>query len=330
MEEVFLWPWVACILPLPLFVRWVSARLSSGRTDNRSDALRVPFFNRVYGLARTTNPVSSAAQSSFLMIAWLCLVVAGMRPVHYITDVPIPHDARNIMLAIDLSTSMAEQDLDASGLPISRIDVVKSVVRDFIAKRSGDRLGMVVFGSTAHTLAPLSQDMQTLDDLFADVDLGIAGEKTAIGDALALSVQDTAKIPDGKKIIILLSDGYSNAGSVTVSEAIELAQKQNISVYTIGIGTARAKQSRLFGLLPGDTIYTWDERTLRKIADDTGGKYFQAQSADDLVEVYRQIDRLETTTLEGLPVRPLWELFYYPLMLALFFWALACQKRRPR
>ncbi|MBQ7412778.1 MAG: VWA domain-containing protein [Alphaproteobacteria bacterium] len=330
MDEIFLWPWVACILPLPILVRWVSARMSSRRTDNRTDALRVPFFHRVSGLARTVNPISSTVQSAFLAVAWICLVIAGMRPVHYITDVPIPHDARNIMLAIDLSTSMAEQDLSASGLPISRIDVVKAVVRDFIAKRAGDRLGMVVFGTTAHTLAPLSQDMKTLDDLFADVDLGIAGEQTAIGDALALSVQDTAKVPEGKKIIILLSDGYSNAGSVSVSEAIELARKQNIAVYTIGIGSTNVRQSSLFGLVPGDNIYTWDERTLRKIADDTGGQYFQAQSADDLVEVYRKIDRLETTTLDGLLVRPLWELFYYPLMAALFFWGLACYKRRAK
>jgi len=233
------------------------------------------------------------------------------------------------MLTIDLSTSMMRKDFDLNGHSISRIDIVKNVVRDFIIKRTGDRLGMVVFGTTAHTLAPLSQDMKTLDELFADVDLGIAGEKTAIGDALAVAVQDTAKVPEGKKIIILLSDGFSNAGVISVPQAIELAKKQKIAVYTIGIGSSNTQNSGpIDKLLGGGNNYTWDEQTLRMIAKETGGQYFRAQSTKDLVSVYRKIDRLETTKVDSPLARPKRELFYYPLALGLLFWFFAGRNRR--
>ena len=269
--EIFVWPFVALMLPLPLLVWLISAHLPIKQAKAKADALKVPFFDRIKGLAHTYRPPAQRLNLFLLTAAWLCLVVAGMRPMKYDDDLPSWHEARNIMLTIDLSTSMMKKDFNLRGQSISRIDIVKNVVRDFIIKRSGDRLGMVVFGTTAHTLAPLSQDMKTLDELFADVDLGIAGEQTAIGDALAVAVQDTAKVPEGKKIIILLSDGYSNAGTISVSQAIELAKKQKIAVYTIGIGSSNSAKAGPIDRLLGATNYTWDEQTLRTIAKETGG-----------------------------------------------------------
>ena len=327
--DYFLWPFIAALLPLPWLVQVISARLSDRKTANQTDALKVPFYGRLAPLAHTIRPPSARMQSLFLILAWIGLILAGMRPVRFDDELPLPQEARNIMLTIDLSTSMARKDFNDSGLAVSRIQVVKEVVHDFITKRTGDRLGLVVFGSTAHTLAPLSQDMKTLDELFIDVDLGIAGEQTAIGDALALAVQDTAKIPEGKKVIILLSDGYSNAGVITVDQAIELAQKQNISVYTIGIGSKRTGGG-LFGLAGEDDQYTWDEKTLKKIATETNGRYFSAQSVKDLKEVYQKIDQLETMDADGLSVRPRRELFYYPLGFALLFWFLSQRRRRSK
>ena len=300
-----------------------------GKQSNlKSDALRVPFFGRIKALAHTNRPVSTRLISVFLILAWMCLILAGMRPFRYEDTIPVPQEARNIMLAIDFSTSMARKDFDLLGQPVSRIDVVKSVVRDFITKRVGDRLGLVVFGSAAYTLAPLSLDMQTLGDLFEDVGLGVAGEQTAIGDALALAVQDTAKVPVGKKVIILLSDGFNNAGSISVSQATELAKAHQIAVYTIGIGGPRKNKTNLFGLITEDVTYNWDERALKRIASETGGRYFRAESTSDLTEVYRKIDQLETTDSEGRVVRPRKELFFYPLLAGLVFWTLAQYKRR--
>jgi len=327
--ELFVWPFIAFILPLPFLVWLVSAHLPIRQAKAQADALKVPFFDRIAGMSHAYRPPAHRLKMLFLSLAWIALVTAGMRPIVYDEALPSWHEARNIMLTIDLSTSMAKKDFDLQGYAISRIDIVKNVVRDFITKRNGDRLGMVIFGTRAYTLAPLSQDMQTLDELFADVDLGVAGEQTAIGDALALAVQDTAKVPEGKKIIILLSDGYNNAGVISVKQAIDLAQKQKIAVYTIGIGSANKKQGGVSDLFGGKT-YTWDEQTLRTIAKDTGGQYFRAQSTQDLISVYRKIDRLETTKVDSPLARPKRELFYYPLGLALLFWFFASRKRRSK
>ena len=326
--EFFVWPFVAFMLPLPLLVWFVSAHLPIRQAKSRADALKVPFFDRIAGMAHAYRPPAYRLKLFLLTLAWLCFVLAGMRPMKYDDSLPSWREARNIMLTIDLSTSMAKKDFDLDGHAISRINIVKSVVRDFISKRAGDRLGLVIFGTRAHTLAPLSQDMKTLDELFTDVDLGIAGEQTAIGDALAVAVQDTAKIPEGKKIIILLSDGYSNAGVISVKQAIDLAKKQKIAVYTIGIGSSGSSKSGVIDKLLGGGNYTWDEKTLRTIAKETGGQYFRAQSTKDLVSVYHKIDRLETTKVDSPLARPKRELFFYPLMLGLLFWFFAGWKRR--
>lgn len=326
--DFFVWPFVAFILPLPLLVWLVFPHIHMTGKNIVSDALRVPFFNRLSGMPHHTRSSSGKMIAFSMILAWICFVLSAMRPVRYENELPAFHEARNIMMAIDLSTSMARKDFDINGRSVSRMDVVKSVVLDFIKKRSGDRLGMVIFGSKAYTLAPLSQDLRTLEELFADVALGIAGEQTAIGDALAMAVQNVAKIPEGKKVIILLSDGYNNAGTVLVSQATELAKKQGIAVYTVGIGTERKNKTTFLGLLGGNENLGWDEMTLKKIAKDTGGRYFRAKSTKDLVDVYREIDRLETMTVENKGFKPKKELFYYPLLLGLGFWLLAQRKRK--
>ena len=327
--DYFLWPWTILILPLPWVVRFFARRFRPAKASYILDALYVPFFDRIAGLAKTRQPISLISKNICLITAWCLLVIAGMRPFRYETDMPNHHEARNIMLAIDLSGSMAQQDFHVNGTPVTRIQVVKDVVQDFVNRRGGDRLGLVIFGSSAHTLAPLSSDMKTLEDLFQDVDLGIAGEKTAIGDALALAVQDTAKVPEGKKAIILLSDGFNNAGAVSIPQAISLAKKQGIIVYTVGIGTTQRKIKNVWDLF-GSGNYSWDEKTLRQIAEGTDGHYFYAETTEDLQGVYRKIDRMETTSVEGISIRPRRDLFYYPAAAALLFWFLAQRRRRSK
>ena len=244
--DFFVWPFVAFILPLPLLVWLTFPHIHTTGKNIVSDALRVPFFSRATGMTHHRRMSSGRLIALFMVLAWLCFVLAAMRPVRYENEMPAFHEARNIMMAIDLSTSMARKDFDINGYAVSRMDVVKSVVHDFIAKRAGDRLGMVIFGTNAYTLAPLSQDLRTLDELFADVNLGIAGEQTAIGDALALAVQDVAKVPTGKKVIILLSDGYNNAGTIMVSQAIELAKKQGIALFFYFLILTKLSSSPIF------------------------------------------------------------------------------------
>lgn len=329
--EYFIWPFVIMTLPLPWLVRrWIPA--ARVRTPGKErDALRIPFWNRLVAPKEINAVMGNKGVGFWLTLAWISLVIAAMRPVWYEHRIPLPQEARNIMLALDFSGSMARKDFVVGGVAHSRTDVVKQVVRDFISRRQGDRLGLVVFGDAAYTLSPLSRDHRTLDALFADMGPDITrliGNKTAIGDALTLGVQNVANLPAGQKSVILLSDGANNAGRVPVWEAIRLAQRQQVPVYTIGITTARKEKSTLISQMILTELTDWNEQTLMTIAEKTGGKYFRASDTRDLVQIYREIDRLETAQTNALFLRPRRELFYIPLLIGLFCWAWAEKRRR--
>ena len=231
MMEMFLWPEMIALVALPIVVRWLLPSVKQGKTSGISGgALRVPFFTEVAVFGAQVVPGNNRVSKWLLSLMWLCFVLAMMRPTIYDRATELPREARNIMLAVDVSESMAQQDFDVAGRPVSRLAMVRDVVGDFIQKREGDRIGLVVFGSEAHLLAPLSRDRKALASLFADVGIGVAGGQTAIGDALAQAVRGTDAVPADKKVIILLSDGYNNAGVIPVQQAVELAQKQNIKV----------------------------------------------------------------------------------------------------
>lgn len=328
--DTFIWPFMLLLLPLPFLVRRF---LRPSVIDNETgvEALRAPFFQRAtrLGLVSTS---SSASGGSWLLLTlgWICLVVAGMRPVTVGEAVVLPQEARNMMLAIDVSGSMAASDFDTQGRQITRLDMVKRVADDFIKNRSGDRIGLVLFGTEAYVYAPLSLDTETLRQLFSEVGVGIAGDMTAIGDALALAVENTASVPADSRIIILLSDGKSNAGVVSVSEAVALAQKHQAKVYTVGMGSDARSYQDFFGLPVLTSGGELDEETLKEIATATGGQYFRAKSTADLKTIYDTIDALETTPDESHELRPQKELFYLPLTAALIFFGLVFIKRRCR
>jgi Ca-activated chloride channel family protein len=221
------------------------------------------------------------------------------------------------MLTIDVSGSMAEQDFDLQGRPVTRLKMVKSVVNDFIQKRPDDNLGLVIFGSEAYLYTPLSFDKKTLRSLFDEVSIGIAGEQTAIGDAIAKAVEGVSAAPADSRIVILLSDGYANAGVVSVNEAIELAKKQNVKVYTIGVGSNQKTVQSFFGTFAVNPSLNLDEATLQEIARQTGGRYFRAKTTSELNEIYNAINDLEKTDSETLSVRPQTELFFIPLLISM-------------
>lgn len=311
-----MWPFAFFLISLPILMRvFLAAR--SNEEQKSVLALRVPFFDRLSGFGRFSVPTYSFLRGLLLWAAWGFFVAAAMRPIAYRENTPLPHDARNIMLAIDVSGSMGEKDYDINGLPVSRLSMVKMVVNDFIKNRADDNIGMVVFGSEAFTYAPLSFDKKTLQSLFGEVELGIAGEQTAIGDAVALSVQGVQNTPKDSRIVILLSDGYSNAGSVSVAQGVELAKKLGVKVYTIGVGAKQKMIQSLMGMMMLGGGSDLDEETLKAIADATGGKYFRATSTGELQEIYQTIDALEQVQSDELAVKPRAELFYIPLMACL-------------
>lgn len=311
-----MWPFAFFLISLPVLTRVLLVAHLNEEHKNIS-ALRVPFFDRIGGFGRFAMPNFSFLRGLLLWAAWAFFVLAAMRPIAYQDTLPLPHEARNIMLAIDVSGSMGEKDYDINGLSVSRLSMFKTVVNDFIKNRADDNIGMVVFGSEAFAYAPLSFDKKTLHDLFGEVELGIAGEQTAIGDAVALSVQGVQNAPQDSRIVILLSDGSSNAGSVSVAQAIGLAKKSGVKVYTVGIGADQKMIQSLMGMLMLGGGSDLDEKTLQAIANETGGKYFRATSTSELQEIYQTIDALERVQSDELIARPRTELFYMPLMVCL-------------
>ncbi len=330
--ELFLWPLMFLLLPLPLIVRRVFSRTETESTTQTTIvALRVPFFNQVSHFTVPNAGGTPRPTKWPLILTWILCVCATARPVWYDTAQALPQNARNIVLALDTSGSMQEQDFDINGQPVTRLDLVKAVVDDFVQKRTGDEISLVVFGSEAYTYTPLTYDLKTVQKLLREVNIGMAGEMTAIGDALALGVGNVAKLPADSRIVVLLSDGKTNAGVVNVPEAIEIAKKTGVKVYTIGVASKPRQVKNFFGFNEiVDPAADLDEKALTYIAQSTGGQYFRATTSQELKGIYDLIDTLEKSEQDGQLYRPRKELFYWPLTGALFCFLIACYKRRLR
>lgn len=328
--EFFLWPFIFLLLPAPILVRRILSRVDfESERKTKVIALRVPFFNRVSDFTVPTNGGIPKKTKGPLILAWLFFICAAARPIWYDNAQYLPQNARNIVLALDTSGSMAEQDFDVSGQPTTRLNLVKTVVDDFIQKRTGDEISLVIFGSEAYTYTPLTYDLKTVRSLLEEVNIGIAGEMTAIGDALATSIANVSKLPADSRIVILLSDGYANAGVVKVNEAIKMAQKTGVKVYTIGVASAPKQIRNFFGFKqivnPGADL---DEETLRRIASETGGRYYRATTTAELQTIYDIINSLETSEHNNQVFRPRKELFHIPLFMAMICLFIAWYKRR--
>lgn len=234
-----------------------------------------------------------AALPRLLRIAGLILAaVALARPRIAHREVVVESEGLDILLAVDTSGSMRAQDLVAGLRDVNRLEVAKGVMAEFVEDRPHDRLGVVVFGEEAFTQVPLTMDHEALIEVLELVQIGVAGSRgTAIGDALAVSSRRLQQVEASSRILILLTDGRNNAGRFSPLEAARVAAAVGIRVYTVGVGAPRAG----LGGLVGDGL---DEDTLRAIARITGGSYHRATDADALREVYRTIDRMETTTAE--------------------------------
>ncbi len=322
--STFLWPYSFLFFLLPFFV-WFF--LPPVKGEQGVAALRVPFYNRVKSFTSSLGKNTSFLLRFLLALSWIFFVLAAARPVWFDSQIQMPREARNIVLAVDVSGSMQEQDFDVQGRAVSRMALVKAVVADFLAKRKQDNIGLVLFGTEAYTYAPLSFDNKTLQELLKEANVGVAGEMTAIGDGLAVSVYNAAQVPAKSRIVILLSDGTSNAGSVSVQNALTFAQKQGVKVYTIGVGSQSRFVQDAFGFMLANPDSSLDEETLSEIAKQTGGRYFRAKSTTDLQEIYQIIDKLETDTQKELTIRPQKELFWFPLLAGLLLLAFVWMKR---
>jgi Ca-activated chloride channel family protein len=309
-------PWALWLLPLPLLALLLPpARRLAG------SALRLPLALPPSALSGSRTRLLSSRLLAALPV-WALLCFAAAQPQRLGEIEAPPSSGRDLMLAVDVSGSMAAEDMQVGGRRVDRLTAVKRVLGDFLDRRAGDRVGLILFGQSAYLLTPLTFDRAHVRYQLETSVIGMAGRETAIGDAVGLGVKRLRERGEGERVLILLTDGVHNAGALDPDRATQLAVAEGVRVHTIGMGGDGGATS-VFGLqiaTPGAEI---DEASLRRIADSTGGRYFRARDTRELAGIYAELDRLEPVEQEAEPLRPRHEVFHWPLALALLLGLLA-------
>ncbi len=310
----FQWWWMILVLPLPLLVRWLTP--AAGAREQA--ALVVPFYDVLQNAFGASKGLQGGAWSLVTaVVMWLALVAAAMRPQWLGEPLDVPLTGRDIMLGLDISGSMRERDFSVNGRTVERLEAAKVVANEFIAKREGDRVGLILFGDNAQVQTPLTYDLQTVQHFLSETIVGLIGSSTAIGDAIGLAVKRLRSRPAESRVFILLTDGANTAGAVSPAEAAKVAADNDIRIHTIGVGAEAVTVEGLFGKRVINPSRSLDEKTLKEIAEATGGQYFRARNTAEMVKIYEVINALEPTEIDGASLRPLTELYIWPLALAL-------------
>ncbi len=316
----FAWLWALLLLPLP----WLARRFFAPIQNQQEQGLYIPFADelRMVHSSSDKNTPKRPWLLYLASLAWICLILAVARPQWMGDPVEVSRSGRDVMLAVDLSGSMQIQDFSLSSHQVSRLRATKKVAGEFIQRRKGDRLGLILFGTQAYLQAPLSFDRVTINRFLQEAAIGLAGKKTAIGDAIGLAVK---RLKDKKNIsqmvLILLTDGVNTAGVLSPEEGVALAKKIGLRIYTIGIGASQMQVESFFGTQVINPSKDLDESMLKAIAKQTGGQYFRAHDTKELEKIYAQIDKLEPVDSDKETFRPIQALFMYPLGAAMM---LAC------
>ena len=303
------WPAAFLLLPMPWLLNWL---LPPARVP--STALQVGFLDRLEQLQGSVPPVTPTRRRWPFVVIWLLLIIAASRPQWLGDPLPISISGRDMMLAVDLSGSMEYDDMLLEGEQVTRMTVVKELVSNFIAERQGDRLGLILFGSSAYVQAPLTHDLQSLNQWMEEAFVGLAGRETAIGDAIGLAIKRLAAEPAQSRVLVLITDGANTAGEVNPLRAARYAASEGIRIFTIGVGADSAQPGQA-GLR--DPSIELDEGTLVDVALTTGGEYFRARQGADIEAIYRRIDLLEPALRDSGPRRHARPLYPWPLGLAM-------------
>lgn len=300
----FAYPWLVLVSPLPALVVWLCPPYSESRP-----AIRVPFFARLVTLTGGTPRAGAAVtargwlRTALLIAGWLLAVATLMRPQW--VEAPLHRDkpTRDLLLLVDLSGSMAAKDFaDASGQTVDRLTAVKEVLDDFLARREGDRVGVVVFGDAPFTLVPFTTDLKLCRQLVQQMAVGMAGPRTAFGDAIGLGITLFARSAVKYKTMIALTDGNDTGSKVAPAEAARIAKDSGIVIHTVAIGDPTA--------VGEDKL---DEGALRDVAGATGGGFYRALDRAGLADIYRRLDAIEPRKVETVSFRPKLDLFWLPL-----------------
>lgn len=309
----FEWPWVFIFLPLP-YLAWKFLPAVSRQSEA---ALSVPFMEDFKSYAGHSRSTSSKLMLFIASLAWLALIISAARPQWFGDPIEIPVSGRDLMLAVDLSGSMEIEDFKINGQIVDRLTATKSVASNFIERRTGDRIGLILFGRNAYLQTPLTFDRKTVNTLLSEAVIGLAGKETAIGDAIGLAVKRLQHEDQKSRVVILLTDGANTAGEVSPLKAAELASQYQLKIYTIGIGADEMLVRSIFGSRRVNPSADLDEDTLTQIAEKTGGKYFRARNTEELDKIYKILDKLEPVEKETQSFRPVKALYYWPLTVSL-------------
>jgi len=306
----FAYPWLFALLPAPLAVWWF---LPAHREP--TTGLRVPFLDR---LARVTGQTPTAGAvitrrewfaAGCLVAGWVCVVTALARPQWLEPPITRTVPVRDMLIAVDLSGSMETKDFtDTSGKTVDRLTAVKQVLDDFLKRRKDDRVGLIVFGNAPFVQAPFTQDLDVCRELLAETHVGMAGPKTAFGDAigLAVTVFDRSTVPE--KVLIVLTDGNDTGSLVPPQKAAEVARDKKIVIHTVAVGDPKAAGE--------DKL---DEVTLKRVCETTGGTYSHAGNRAELAAIYTRLDALPTQEAQTITHRPRRDLFHWPLAVGFAF-----------
>jgi len=306
---------------IALFIPFIIYFVVPKATTKNPRALKVPFFNELLSSFANTHGFGGGARLSLLKylvcLIWLLVVISGAGIQWLSKPLSLPQTGRDLLIAIDLSGSMQTPDMVINGDSKTRIDVVKQVASKFIGGRVGDRLGLILFGSQAYLQTPLTFDRKTVGQMLNDATVGIAGEQTAIGDAIGLSVKRLIEYPGTSKALILLTDGGNNSGVLAPVDAAKIAAREHIKIYTIGIGATKMKVQTMFGTQTVNPSSDLDIEGLKQIASITGGEFFRAEDGNSLEDVYAQINKLEPVKADSIIIRPINPLYPWSLGIAL-------------
>lgn len=304
-------PWILTLLALPLLCYVLPP--TSFRLHR---ALKVPFFHAILKIENMQNKFVFYAHQWLFLSIWCLVVIALAGPRWVGKPEPAEREGHNIILALDLSESMALSDMFVNGQPAHRLTVVKQAAETFIKQRINDRLGLILFGTHAYLQTPLTYDHHSLLLRLSDATVGLAGQTTSIGDAIGLAVKRLQMVPEPGRIIILLTDGANTSGVISPIKAAELAKFEHIKIYTIGLGA-----DEKYSVINMHAYTSLDEDTLQEIAKITHGQYFRATDPRSLKRIYHTINQLEIIQQEQANIRPQRDYYQWPLSIAciLFF-----------
>lgn len=301
------WWWILLLLPLPLLaIRYLPP------------AKQATPIQIAYLPAEDNAHQPGGRTSRWLAYAiWFFLLIAAARPVWYGEPVTTHPKHRDLMLVVDLSASMSQRDMKQGSEYIDRLTAVKQVVSEFIDKRDGDRIGLVLFADHAYLQTPLTFDRQTVKSQLNQAILKLIGSKTAIGEGIGLAAKTFIDSDAPQRVMILLSDGSNTAGVLDPMRAAEIAKKYHTTIYTVGVGAGEMQVKDFLFTRTVNTAQDLDEKTLMAIADTTGGQYFRARNSNELATIYDTINHLQPVSQASQTWRPQSEWFRYPLAVAL-------------